>query len=318
MFFKRKGDEGQQVKILFASDLHGSDIVFKKFINAGLTYGVDAMIIGGDITGKALHPIIDLGNGQYEFEGKTVSDVKQIISEIRSRGDYYVIVSKSEYEEMANNKKLIDEAFKRAIIEVLLGWDRIASEKLKEKKIPIYINLGNDDPEYLFDVLKQTESFRVTEGEVIDIKGHEMISYGYVNPTPWNTPRELPEDELYKRLETEVNKLKNVEGAIFNFHAPPVNTNLDNAPLLDENLKPVIRGGMVVYTHVGSFAVRKIIEKYQPLVGLHGHIHESRGFDRIGRTMVFNPGSEYDAGILHALYLVLSGNKVKGHMFIIT
>ena len=318
MLFKRKQEENSQVKILFATDVHGSDIVFKKFINAGLIYGVDAFIIGGDITGKALHPIVDLGNGRYEYEGREYSDIKPVIEEIRSKGEYYVIVSKEEYEEMKNNKKLVDEAFKRAITEVILGWDRIASEKLKDKKTPIYINLGNDDPEYLFDVLKQTENFVVTEGEVIDIKGHEMISFGYVNPTPWNTPRELPEEELYKRLETEVSKLKNVERAIFNFHAPPINTNLDNAPLLDSNLKPVIKGGMIVYTHVGSISVRKIIEKYQPLVGLHGHIHESKGFDKIGRTMVFNPGSEYDAGILHALYLVISGDKIKGHMFIIS
>jgi Icc-related predicted phosphoesterase len=317
MFFKRKGHGGEKVKILFTSDVHGSDIVFRKFLNAGLIYEVDALIIGGDIAGKALHPIIDLGGGKYEHNDEVVTDLDSVIKSIRSRGEYYTIVSKEEYEEMIHNKALRDEHFKRAMIDVIKGWDKIAAEKLKERRIPIYVNLGNDDPEYLFDALRETEHLRPTEGEVIDIKGHEMISFGYVNPTPWNTPRELPEDELYKRLKAEADKVSNVEKAIFNIHAPPINTNLDNAPLLDNDLKPVVKGGMIVYVHVGSVAVRKVIEEYQPLIGLHGHIHESRGYDKIGRTMVFNPGSEYNDGILHAVYVVLEGASVKAHQFII-
>ncbi|MCG2887975.1 MAG: hypothetical protein L7H11_01235 [Sulfolobales archaeon] len=317
MFFGKGGQKAKKVKILFTSDVHGSDIVFRKFLNAGLMYEVNALVIGGDIAGKALHAIIDLGNGRYEYEGKPVDNLEALIKEIRGRGDYYAVVTKQEYEELSHNKSLRDEYFKRAMIDVLKGWDRIAAEKLRTRRIPIYVNLGNDDPEFLFDVLKESEFMTPTEGKVIDIMGHEMISFGYVNPTPWNTPRELPEDEIYKRLKAEAEKLSDKEKAIFNIHAPPINTNIDNAPLLDKDLKPVIKGGLPVYVHVGSVAVRKVIEEYQPLIGLHGHIHESRGYDRIGRTLVFNPGSEYSEGLLHAVYVVLEGASVKAHQLII-
>jgi hypothetical protein len=321
--FRRKTPEGvdnkksQQVKILFTSDLHGSDIIFKKFLNAGLQFKVDAFIIGGDLAGKALYAIIDLGNGRYKFENQEFGKegLEMVKEEIRRRGEYYTIVSPQEYEEMQTNKKLVDEKFKEAMINVVRGWIKVAEEKLKDVKTPIYVNLGNDDPEFLFDVLTESEIMRKCEGEVIQIGDHEMVSYGYVNPTPWHTPREQDEETLYKNLKEIVEKVTDQSKAIYNFHAPPYNTHLDNAPLLDKDLKPVVKGGEIVFTHVGSVSVRRIIEEYQPLVGLHGHIHESKGFDKIGRTMVFNPGSEYSEGILHSLYLVLEGDKVKTYMF---
>ena len=320
--FRRNSDKsvdkkGEQVKILFTSDLHGSDIIFKKFLNAGLQFKVDAFIIGGDLAGKALYAIIDLGNGRYRFENKEFGKegLEQVIGEIRKRGDYYTIVSEKEYEEMQYNKSLVDQKFREAMENVLRGWIKIAEEKLKGTNIPIYVNLGNDDPEFLFNVIEESDIMKKCEGEIIEIGGHEMISYGYVNPTPWKTPREKDEETLYRDLKEMANKIKDQSKAIYNLHAPPYNTHLDNAPLLDSNLKPVIRGGEIVFTHVGSVSVRRIIEEFQPLVGLHGHIHESKGFDKIGRTMVFNPGSEYSEGILHSLYLVLEGDKIKTYMF---
>ncbi|RLG63511.1 hypothetical protein DRO02_06455 [archaeon] len=64
-------------------------------------------------------------------------------------------------------------------------------------------------------------------------------------------------------------------------------------------------------THAGSKSVRYVIEKYQPLVSLHGHIHESFGFCKIGRTYCVNPGSEYAEGILRAFLVEIDGKKVK-------
>ncbi|MFP3234141.1 MAG: metallophosphoesterase [Sulfolobaceae archaeon] len=320
--FRRNSDKtidmkSSQVKILFTSDIHGSDIVFKKFLNAGLQFKVDAFIIGGDLAGKALYAIVDLGNGKYRIEEKEVGKegLAQLIEEIRKRGEYYTIVSEKEYEEMQYNKDLVNQKFKEAMESVVRGWMKIAEEKLKGANIPIYVNLGNDDPEYLFRVIEESDIMKKCEGEIIDIGGHEMISYGYVNPTPWKTPREKDENSLYKDLKEMADKIKDQSKAIYNLHAPPYNTHLDNAPLLDSNLKPVVKGGEIVFTHVGSISVRRIIEEYQPLVGLHGHIHESKGFDKLGRTMIFNPGSEYSEGILHSLYLVLEGDKVKTYMF---
>ena len=319
--FRRKSepqvDKKQQIRLLFTSDLHGSDIVFKKFLNAGLQFKVDAFIIGGDLAGKVLYGIVDLGNGKYKLEDKEFGreGLQKVIEEIRSTGNYYVIVDQKEFEEMQNNKKLVEEKFREAMVSVLRGWIKIAEEKLKGTNIPIYVTLGNDDPEFLYNVITESNIMHKAEGQIIRIGDHEMISYGYANPTPWHTPREKEEEAIYRDLKEMASKIEDQSKAIYNIHPPPYNTNLDNAPLLDENLKPVIRGGEIVFTHVGSVSVRKIIEEFQPLVGLHGHVHESRGFDKIGRTMVFNPGSEYSEGILHSLYIVLEGDKIKTYMF---
>nr|WP_206760523.1 metallophosphoesterase [Sulfolobus islandicus] len=307
------------MRILFSSDLHASYTVFKKFINAGKIYKVNALIIGGDIAGKTLIPIIDLGNNNYNIQDKIVtsSELNSFIERFKSEGIYYAILSKNEYEEASQNKKAQDELFKKAIIATIREWMKIAEERLKDYKIPIFINLGNDDPEYLFEVLKESEIFKVGEGEVFDFNGYEIVSYGYVNPTPWNTFREKKEEEIYNDLSKIVSKITNYSKAIYNFHAPPYNTNLDNAPLLDENLKPIVRGGEIVYTHVGSKSIRRIIEETNPLLGLHGHIHESRGFDKVNNTIVINPGSEYNSGLLHAALVILEGESIKAHQFIL-
>ena len=319
--FKRKKDNTsakESVRLLFASDIHASYTVFKKFLNAGKIYKVDGLIIGGDIAGKALVPIIDLGNGKYNVNEKTITsnELNTTIERFKNEGTYYTILRKEEFEEALQNKKLQDELFKNAIVNMIYDWIKIAEEKLKDYKIPLFINLGNDDPEYIFEILKQSEIFKVGEGEVIDFKGYEIVSYGYVNPTPWNTFREKKEEDIYSDLKRIVSKISNYSYAIYNFHAPPYNTNLDNAPLLDTDLKPVGRGGEIVYTHVGSTSVRKIIEETNPLLGLHGHIHESRGFDRVKNTLVINPGSEYNSGMLHAALIILEDNSVKAHQFI--
>lgn len=160
--------------------------------------------------------------------------------------------------------------------QVLRDWFVIAEQKTKERRIPFYVNLGNDDPEYLFDVLKESEIMEPSEGKVVEVAGHEMVSFGYVNPTPWNTPREMDEERLYSELKAIVNKIREPARAIYNFHAPPYETLLDNAPQLTSDLRVVVRGGEIVMTHVGSKAVRRIIEETSPALGIHGHIHESR------------------------------------------
>ncbi|MFP3164083.1 MAG: metallophosphoesterase [Acidianus hospitalis] len=317
-FGKKSNTHGNQLKILFTSDLHGSNVAFKKFLNAGKMYKVDVLIVGGDLAGKALIPIVDLGNGKFDVQGETVGKegLQEVENSLANKGIYYAIMDKKEFEEIQDDKRKQDEIFKQAMIERVREWVKIADERLKDLGIPLYVNLGNDDPEYLFEVLKESEVIKITEGEVVDFKGYEMLTYGYVNPTPWNTPREKKEEELYKELKSYVEKA-NPERAIFNFHAPPYGTNLDNAPLLDKTLKPVVKGGEIVFTHVGSTSIRKLMEEFNPLLGLHGHIHESRAFDKIGKTIVLNPGSEFSEGILHAAYVVLEDGRVKAHQFII-
>ncbi|AOL16758.1 metallophosphoesterase [Sulfolobus sp. A20] len=321
LFKKNKPETNRlgNLKILFTTDLHGSETAFRKFLNTALMTKADVLIIGGDLAGKSLVPILALSEGKFKVLDKVVGreGLEDIIKHYKSIGTYYTIVDEKEYHELEEDKNKLEEEFKKVILERLNEWSRIAEEKLKGTNLVIYTNLGNDDPLYMFDAIKQSERLVKCEGEVIDINGYEMITFGYVNPTPWNTPREMSEEEIYSYLKNEVSKLQRPEKAIFNLHAPPYGTNLDNAPLLDSNLKPVVRGGEIVMTNVGSKAVRKIEEEIQPILGLHGHIHESRGFDKIGKTTVLNPGSEYNLGILHASYIVLEDNKIKVHQFVI-
>lgn len=320
--FKKNKPESNSVgslKIFFTTDLHGSEVAFRKFLNAALMTKSDVLIIGGDLAGKVLVPIIDIGQGKFKVQDKIVGreGLEEIIKNFKATGIYYTIVDEKGCNELNENQKVLEEEFKRAIIGRLEEWSKIAQEKLKDTNLIIYTNLGNDDPLYMFDVIKQSERLVKCEGDVVNLNGYEMITFGYVNPTPWNTPREMKEEEIYTTLKAMVSKIDKPEKTIFNLHAPPYGTNLDNAPLLDSTLKPVVRNGEIVMTHVGSTAIRKIMEEVQPLIGIHGHIHESRAFDKVGKTTVINPGSEYNIGILHAAYIVLENNKVKLHQFVI-
>ncbi|AAK42836.1 hypothetical protein SULI_02695 [Saccharolobus solfataricus] len=320
--FKRNNPDSNKIgglKILFTSDLHGSETAFRKFLNAALMTKADTLIIGGDLAGKSLVPIIDIGNSKFKIEDKIVGKegVDEIIKKYKSSGVYYTIVDQKGLTELNENRKSLDEEFKRVILERLQEWDRIAEEKLKGTNLKIYTNLGNDDPLYMFDVITKSERMVKCEGEIVNINGYEMITFGYVNPTPWNTPREMTEDQIYSNLKRIIEKVGNPAKTIFNLHAPPYGTNLDNAPLLDKTLKPVVKNGEIVMTHVGSMSIRKLEEEFQPLLGIHGHIHESRAFDKINKTIIINPGSEYNLGMLHAAYIILEDNKVKTHQFVI-
>ncbi len=323
IFFRKKEKTGEKnkdrpLKLLFSSDLHASYVVYRKFLNAGKIYSVDVLVIGGDLAGKSLKPIVDLGNNKYEIDGVTYDDqaINKMKKDMENVGVYYVVMSKEELEEAKANPKKQEEYFKMAITRTLRQWIEIAEEKYKGLNVPIFVNLGNDDPEYMFDVLKEGERFKVGEKEIFDINGHEFFSYGYVNPTPWHTFREKPEEEIYKELKEITDKLANPHSAIYNIHAPPFMTNLDNAPLLDDNLRPVVKGGEIQLTHVGSTSIRKIIEETSPLIGLHGHVHESRGFDRVGRSLLLNPGSEYNSGILHSYLVVINPDEIQAYQFI--
>jgi Icc-related predicted phosphoesterase len=169
---------------------------------------------------------------------------------------------------------------------------------------------GNDDPHELKQILRSSPALTETEDRLLDLgEGITMISCGWSNPTPWHTPREMDDDNLERRIEKTAAEVSNPERAIFNLHVPPARTAIDLAPALDESLKPVVKGGAVMMKPVGSEAVRRVLERYQPMLGLHGHIHESRGAIRLGRTLSINPGSEYGDGVLRGALLDLTGRN---------
>jgi len=296
--------------------MHGSEGTWRKFLNASAMLKADMAICGGDLTGKMIVPIIERKNGEYSYYlmGKThTTDSKGLekaFKDVRGIGYYPHLTSESEYEEMRQHPAKVDEVFHEVMSSTLKNWFDIIRQKIPEKT-QVIVCPGNDDRTLVDDEIKNHKDVINAEGRVINIDDmHEMMSTGWVNPSPWKTAREEEDDKLEERLEKYISQVKDKSSAIFNFHAPPFESKLDEAPLLDNDLNPIIQGGRVIMVPVGSKAVRKMIEKYQPLLGLHGHIHESSGSIRIGRTHCVNPGSEYAEGILRAFLIELKGNEI--------
>jgi Icc-related predicted phosphoesterase len=310
-------------RIFFTSDVHGSDVCFKKFLNSGKFYEANILILGGDITGKMIVPIIEQPDGTFkaDFLGteqmlKTREERDVLEKNIRNSGYYPYQSTPAEVEKLQADKKLRDELFSRVMTENVRRWVQLAEERLKGANIKCYISPGNDDRVDIDEALRGSSIVTYPEEEVVWIDDHhEMITSGWANITPWHSPRELVEEKLAERFEPMISKVQHMETGIFNLHCPPYNTPIDLAPELDATLKPVVRGGGgVSMIHVGSTSVRSAIEKHQPLLGLHGHIHESRGFVKIGRTLCINPGSEYGEGILRGAVINLDEKGVKSYI----
>ena len=311
-------------RIFFTSDVHGSDVCFMKFINAAKVYQAHVLILGGDVTGKMIVPIVRQPDGTYfsEFLGstqilKTKEERDNLEKNIRNGGYYPYMTNPDEMERLSNDKKLQDELFSRVMVDGVKRWVQVAEERLKGTSTKCYISPGNDDRFNIDEVLKSSSLILYSEDQTVWIdEEHEMITTAWTNPTPWKSPRETTEEKLAEIIERMTSKVQRMESCIFNLHCPPHNTTIDVAPELDETLKPKISGSSVSMVHVGSVAVRQAIEKNQPLLGIHGHIHESRGFVKIGRTVCINPGSDYGQGILRGAVINLDEKGIKSYMLI--
>jgi Icc-related predicted phosphoesterase len=305
-----------EVEIFFASDIHGSETCFRKFVNAARAYEADVVILGGDITGKLLVPITPENGGWMAVEGTaeerfdSEDGVNEYATRVRAAGAYPVRVSRDELEQLKASKAFRDETFERVISESVESWVTLADERLRPLGVDCYIGLGNDDDPLVAELLRQAGWVVYPEGRVLEVRGHEMISWGWSGPTPWDTPREQQDDELERSITTLAEQVRDLDGAIFNLHNPPFRTGLDVAPLLTENLEPVIKGGEQQMASVGSGGVRRVIERFHPLVALHGHVHESRAAKKLGRTLCLNPGSSYQQGVLRGARLRLKASKV--------
>ncbi|MDA4111315.1 MAG: metallophosphoesterase [Thaumarchaeota archaeon] len=310
--------------IYFVTDVHGSDRCFKKFLNAGKFYQAQVLILGGDITGKMIIPILKLGDGTWtspgfgqEIKMKSQTELDEVVKSFRDSGAYPYLTEKKEYDELQANPEAVKKLFTRTMVDNVKRWMDLAEERLKGTGIKCFVSPGNDDEFAIDESLNSAKYVVNPEEKVVMVDDeHEMITLGYANHTPWNSPRETDEDVLEKKIEAMASEVKDMKKTIFNLHVPPINTILDQAPKLDSTLKPVTSGGQLQMTSAGSVATRKMLEKYQPLIGMHGHIHESKGTVKIGKTMCFNPGSEYGSGILKGLLTQLEGEKIKSHLLV--
>ncbi len=299
-------------RMFFSADAHGSTIIWRKWVNVPKFHNADMLLLCGDLTGKAIVPLIEQENGNYtsHYFGRkwTLSsedEIENMEMRLADSGVYAYKTTKDEVEKMKRDQKYVEDLIEKLIKERIREWFDLLVEKVDTSKTQVMAMPGNDDDKYIDPVIKSYEDDGVIWclDKVIDIGGFECISYEYVNPTPWDTPREKPEKELRKDIDDLVGRLDNVEKSVFNFHAPPYGTRLDMAPKLDDQLRVQAQAGEVEMEHVGSKAVRDAIKEYQPMIGLHGHIHESYAAEEIGNTPVVNPGSEYGEGILRGYIL---------------
>lgn len=303
-------------RVFFSTDIHGSETCFLKFITAADYYKADVLVLGGDVTGKAVVPFVEMKDGGVsarflgrDYVARTPQETEKLERLARDVGYYVFMTNNDEWAEISSDKSRTGELFIKLASERVRQWADISGQKLRERKLKIYVTGGNDDPFEIDDVIKASESFVYCHDQLVDLAGHEMISTGYANMTPWDLPRDISEEELAKIIEGLAVQVKDMKNAIFNFHAPPHSSKLDEAPKLSREMK-----AQPDFIPVGSTAVRSAIDKYQPLLGLHGHIHESRGAIKIGDTLCVNPGSEYGEGILRGAVVNLEYRKIKGYL----
>lgn len=304
------------MRLFFATDVHGSEICWKKFLNAGKFYGAEVIVLGGDMTGKALVPIVHLGGDRWEatlleqrFTLSGEDEVQQMEKNVRSRGYYPFRTTPEELDELTQDERRLDERFNEEMMRTLESWLALAEERLRGTGIQCFVCPGNDDMPSVDELIRSSRAVTLAEARVVEVgRDFKMISTGWANRTPWRTYREEDEPDLARRIDAMASQIHDFRTAIFSLHCPPYGSGLDEAAELDEQLRPKFAGRSIV--PVGSTAVREAIEKYQPLLSLHGHIHEGKGATRIGKTVVINPGSMYEQGVL--LGAVVDLDKKKG------
>jgi Icc-related predicted phosphoesterase len=306
--------------LFFATDVHGSDVCWKKFIGAAQFYKADVLILGGDMTGKAIVPIFALGKGRYKatlLEQESILEGEDALAAmektITNRGYYPYRVGETDTAYLRDHPERVDQIFVEQAVARVQRWLEYADQKLAGTNIRVYVCPGNDDMPEIDADIDRSKVVRRTEGQVIALdEHHEMISTGWSNFTPWNTFREEEEPALKARIEQMVGALKNVPNAIFNLHCPAYGSSLDEAPELTADLRPKQAGRYLI--PVGSHAVRAVIEGHQPLLALFGHIHEGKGATRLGRTLCINPGSMYEQGVLLGALIALDRNSIKSYV----
>jgi Icc-related predicted phosphoesterase len=311
------------MRLFFATDIHGSETCWRKFLNCGSHYQADVVVLGGDMTGKALVPIVDDGGGRWhatllenrsEFDGEEA--VVAFEQAVQRRGYYPFRTTPDEVAELSADEAKWHALFDQHMIATVERWMAMADEKLRGTGIRVFVCPGNDDQLEIDEVVAAADTVELGEGRVVDIDGFQLASTGWANRTPWDTYREQDEPELEARIEAMMAEVTaDPEHTILSAHCPPYGTGLDDAPQLTAEMDLKDAGRSTV--PVGSTAVRAVIERHQPALSLHGHIHEARGTHRLGRTLCINPGSSYEQGQLLGAVIDLDGKK-KVKKFVLT
>jgi len=309
--------------IYYASDVHGSDRCFRKFLNAAKFYRANVLVMGGDILGKAIVFLEEERPGVFVTEEHdhqvrftSLDELQAFEKRASDKGLYPYRCRQGEPQELRGSGK-IGPLFEHLMRKRLEEWVTLADERLAGTGVRCFLMGGNDDPPSVLEALADASVVCNPEEHIVQLnEDNEMISCGWSNPTPWHTPRECSEEELGKRIDELMDRVKRPEAAVMNLHVPPYQSGLDDAPELDASLKVQTSLGQTRFKPVGSMAVRAAIEHYQPLLGLHGHVHEAHASCKIGRTVCINPGSDFSEGVLHGVLVTLNKGKLKGYQMV--
>lgn len=308
------------LRIFFASDVHGSDICWKKFIAGAKFYDAHVLVLGGDMTGKAIIPIVSEGGDKYRVEMmdqvttlRSEEKVQEMEKTIANKGYYPVRLDPDQMSEFEQHPETVHHLFNKCVLDRVASWMEFAESKLAGSDVKVFVCPGNDDVFEVDEVVKKgAPTVTLAEGQVVNLDDKVcMISTGWANRTPWKTHRELDEPDLESKIEDMAIQVRDPDSAIFNLHCPAHSSGLDQAPELDENMRPKFAGH--VLASVGSTAVRAVIERHQPALALFGHIHEGRGVTRLGKTICINPGSTYESGILLGAQIDFEAGKIVNH-----
>jgi uncharacterized protein len=311
------------IRLVFATDFHGSEICFRKVFNLATRARAEVVALGGDLCGKALAPIVRRG-GEYEAVisgvrtvATTEAELQDIKKRVRTNGLYPFVCDPEELEQMSQHPELVDERFRFEMVATVERWLQIADEKLSADQLCFSLP-GNDDDWAIDASLESSSRVPNCDGRIVDLDVIQVIGFGASNRTPWHSPREMDEDVIYERLSAIAEGLDATRPWVANVHVPPFRSTLDDAPMLDDQLREVRRAGNPMVMPVGSTAVRRWLEERQPLVSLHGHIHESRSSTKIGRTLAVNPGSDYSAGVMTGAVIAIDLKKrvARGPQFV--
>lgn len=322
---KRGGGEADgagAVRLYYASDIHGTETLWRKFLHAARVYEAGVLVMGGDVTGKVVVPLVEDGGayvaelfGRAERAGSE-EELDELERRIRANGMYPHRMSAAEVDRVAALSEQAREAwFAEVMLVTFERWLELAETRLADAPVRCFVMPGNDDPPAVDGAIERASRVEGCDGRVVEFGGYRMISVGYSNRTPFDSPRELDEDELYRRICSLADEAGDMDRCVFNLHVPPHDSTLDTCAALDDRLEVVMAGSEPKLIAAGSTAVREAIERYQPLASLHGHIHESAGATRIGRTLCINPGSDYHTGRIAGCLLQLRGAGVR-HQFV--
>jgi Icc-related predicted phosphoesterase len=324
IFRRSKAEDGHPVlRLYYASDIHGTEVLWRKFLNAPKYYKAQVIVMGGDITGKVVIPVVRGEDGIYTAQlfgrkrrAKDEAELEKLETRIRGNGMYPYRTTADAVARISELSEPEQERwFEGVMLETFEQWMHLADERLDGTEVRCFVMPGNDDPPGLEDHIGVARHVESCDGKIVEFDGHTMLSLGYSNRTPWDSPRELDEEDLYARIAELADKIDDHSRTVFNIHVPPYNSRLDTAAELDADFNVVLVGKEPKLIPVGSTAVREAIERYQPLVALHGHIHESAGAARLGRTLCLNPGSDYHTGRIAGVIVNLRGDSVR-HQFV--